>query len=182
MASREFSSPQCPYRRGGQPGAPRGAVAALLDPQPRSSSDPAPASGRWQPWGQGPNEHASHGLQPPVPHRGASPVAGNGEAVAASYAGWGRGRGERVYQDMADAYAWRTWRCRAGALTVSKWPPPVWPPSSCPCPMRWTITQTRNAPDPGRRRSGRVPAPVRADAGRAGVARPPGSPGAGKPC
>ena len=98
-------------------------VVALPDPQLRSSSDPlrllvvGGSLGARVLNEQVPPAVAAAGVPIEVRHQCGK---GNGEAVAASYAGLGvEAEVSEFIKDMADAYAWADLVvCRAGALTV----------------------------------------------------------------
>ena len=125
-------------------------VVALPDPQLRSSSDPL----RLLVVGGSLGARVLNEQVPPAVAAAGVPIAvrhqcgkGNGEAVAASYAGLGVEAEVSVFiKDMADAYAWADLVvCRAGALTVSEVAAAGVAANFVPLPHAVDDHQTRNA-------------------------------------
>jgi UDP-N-acetylglucosamine--N-acetylmuramyl-(pentapeptide) pyrophosphoryl-undecaprenol N-acetylglucosamine transferase len=125
-------------------------VVALPDPQLRSSSDPLRLLVVGGSLGvrvlneQVPPAVAAAGVPIEVRHQCGK---GNGEAVAASYAGLGvEAEVSEFIKDMADAYAWADLVvCRAGALTVSEVAAAGVAAIFVPLPHAVDDHQTRNA-------------------------------------
>ena len=125
-------------------------VVALPDPQLRSSSDPlrllvvGGSLGARVLNEQVPPAVAAAGVPIEVRHQCGK---GNGEAVAASYAGLGvEAEVSEFIKDMADAYAWADLVvCRAGALTVSEVAAAGVAAIFVPLPHAVDDHQTRNA-------------------------------------
>ncbi|KEP91248.1 MULTISPECIES: undecaprenyldiphospho-muramoylpentapeptide beta-N-acetylglucosaminyltransferase [Aeromonas] len=125
-------------------------VVALPDPQLRSSSDPlrllvvGGSLGARVLNEQVPPAVAAAGVLIEVRHQCGK---GNGEAVAASYAGLGvEAEVSEFIKDMADAYAWADLVvCRAGALTVSEVAAAGVAAIFVPLPHAVDDHQTRNA-------------------------------------
>ncbi|MFQ2473641.1 undecaprenyldiphospho-muramoylpentapeptide beta-N-acetylglucosaminyltransferase [Aeromonas caviae] len=125
-------------------------VVALPDPQLRSSSDPlrllvvGGSLGARVLNEQVPPAVAATGVPIEVRHQCGK---GNGEAVAASYAGLGvEAEVSEFIKDMADAYAWADLVvCRAGALTVSEVAAAGVAAIFVPLPHAVDDHQTRNA-------------------------------------
>lgn len=125
-------------------------VVALPDPQLRSSSDPlrllvvGGSLGARVLNEQVPPAVATAGVPIEVRHQCGK---GNGEAVAASYAGLGvEAEVSEFIKDMADAYAWADLVvCRAGALTVSEVAAAGVAAIFVPLPHAVDDHQTRNA-------------------------------------
>ncbi|GJA53152.1 undecaprenyldiphospho-muramoylpentapeptide beta-N-acetylglucosaminyltransferase [Aeromonas caviae] len=125
-------------------------VVALPDPQLRSSSDPlrllvvGGSLGARVLNEQVPPAVATAGVPIEVRHQCGK---GNGEFVAASYAGLGvEAEVSEFIKDMADAYAWADLVvCRAGALTVSEVAAAGVAAIFVPLPHAVDDHQTRNA-------------------------------------
>nr|WP_301291206.1 undecaprenyldiphospho-muramoylpentapeptide beta-N-acetylglucosaminyltransferase [Aeromonas caviae] len=125
-------------------------VVALPDPQLRSSSNPlrllvvGGSLGARVLNEQVPPAVATAGVPIEVRHQCGK---GNGEAVAASYAGLGvEAEVSEFIKDMADAYAWADLVvCRAGALTVSEVAAAGVAAIFVPLPHAVDDHQTRNA-------------------------------------
>ncbi|WP_324018540.1 undecaprenyldiphospho-muramoylpentapeptide beta-N-acetylglucosaminyltransferase [Aeromonas caviae] len=125
-------------------------VVALPDPQLRSSCDPlrllvvGGSLGARVLNEQVPPAVAAAGVPIEVRHQCGK---GNGEAVAASYAGLGvEAEVSEFIKDMADAYAWADLVvCRAGALTVSEVAAAGVAAIFVPLPHAVDDHQTRNA-------------------------------------
>lgn len=125
-------------------------VVALPDPQLRSSSDPlrllvvGGSLGARVLNEQVPPAVAAAGVPIEVRHQCGK---GNGEVVAASYAGLGvEAEVSEFIKDMADAYAWADLVvCRAGALTVSEVAAAGVAAIFVPLPHAVDDHQTRNA-------------------------------------
>ncbi|GJA06549.1 UDP-N-acetylglucosamine--N-acetylmuramyl-(pentapeptide) pyrophosphoryl-undecaprenol N-acetylglucosamine transferase [Aeromonas caviae] len=125
-------------------------VVELPDPQLRSSSDPlrllvvGGSLGARVLNEQVPPAVAAAGVPIEVRHQCGK---GNGEAVAASYAGLGvEAEVSEFIKDMADAYAWADLVvCRAGALTVSEVAAAGVAAIFVPLPHAVDDHQTRNA-------------------------------------
>ena len=117
-------------------------VVALPDPQLRSSSDPL----RLLVVGGSLGARVLNEQVPPIEVRHQC-GKGNGEAVAASYAGLGvEAEVSEFIKDMADAYAWADLVvCRAGALTVSEVAAAGVAAIFVPLPHAVDDHQTRNA-------------------------------------
>ncbi len=128
----------------------RSEVVALPDPQLRSSSNPlrllvvGGSLGARVLNEQVPPAVAAAGVPIEVRHQCGK---GNGEAVAASYAGLGvEAEVSEFIKDMADAYAWADLVvCRAGALTVSEVAAAGVAAIFVPLPHAVDDHQTRNA-------------------------------------